>query len=311
MPSVADRLVLGTWGLAGSFRRFAREYGYGAVSASQAGAVLEAAWDGGLRALDLAWSYGDGIAAQRVAAFQSTSGKRFAITCKTGRIQRDGALISTTARSELRAEVDRLASLVGPPAQVLLKDPDREVLTSPLLLELCAGLQDDWPGARVGIASHELDALVGAPAARGPWVAQIEYHGLALARSRRAARCLKERGWTVTGMQPLAYGYATGKFGADHVFAADDWRRLIPARQHAELGQLGAEVAARLSTAVPEETAATTAVGLCLADPLLDAVVIGPKTPDQLRELIRGHAVAADRRLRDAARELWERADAA
>src|SRR5207245_916296 len=95
------------------------------------------------------------------------------------------------------------------------------------------------------------------------------------------------------GMQPLAYGFLGGKYGAASRFPADDWRSRLPAGVRLTLAAAAAALPSFLPPAVRDRPLAEAALAWCLADPALERVVVGPRRPDQLDAVPRAAVLGA------------------
>lgn len=288
-PTGPQRFVLGSWGLAGAGIR-ARS-SYGTVDAGQSSAVLDAAWEAGLRRIDTALSYGDGDGLRRIAAWQRSTGCRWQIVAKPGRPVTDNGPVSRTAPALLLEEVERIADFVGPPDVVLVKDPPEPEYVGGQLPGVLDRLEALLPRALVGVASHRPDLACDLPGGIRTRIAQVELNGVnrfmavppIVKLSRSAAGGTRPPAWRVWAMQPLAYGYLADP---RRIPAPEDWRSRIPDPSLRLLRATAAAFVERLRASVPigaGKDPAALAIAYCLCVPGVDRVVVGPRTTEQLR----------------------------
>src|SRR5207253_8592493 len=113
---------------------------------------------------------------------------------------------------------------------------------------------------------HDLAGTLGEAPVPGA-IVQLEHHLLNRHVAVPTAALLAERGWRVWGMQPLAYGFLGGKYGAASRFPADDWRSRLPAGVRLTLAAAAAALPSFLPPAVRDRPLAEAALAWCLADP--------------------------------------------
>jgi aryl-alcohol dehydrogenase-like predicted oxidoreductase len=115
---------------------------------------------------------------------------------------------------------------------------------------------------------------------------------------------MKGKHWNVWAVQPLAYGFLGRKYHGTWSFPADDWRSQMPPRIKEILHDLSESFLVQFSPFLGEVPPAACAIAFCLADPNIDRVVVGPKTPGQLQDSIIALELAADPSFRNAADRL-------
>lgn len=169
----------------------ATRLGYGAASLGnlfeeldddRAHAVLEAAWDSGIRSFDTAPHYGLGLAERRLGAFLQTKPRaEFVVSTKVGRLlrpdpggekldlaegfhvrsnlRREWDFSATGIRASLAESLDRLG--LDRVDAVYLHDPERHDLDAALTRALPAleQLRADGSVARIGVGSMVTEAL--------------------------------------------------------------------------------------------------------------------------------------------------------
>ncbi|MFE2533491.1 aldo/keto reductase [Streptomyces sp. NPDC059371] len=299
MPArtVSDSLVLGTWGLSGR-GRLPIDRSYGEVADDVAYETMDRAWEAGLRIIDTAPGYGAGEGLRRVGQWQRTRGRWWRNVAKPGRPLTGRGPVSDLSLPGLVAEIEYGAAFAGRPGYILVKDPDIRSFSDGSLAETLRSLENRFPAATVGVASHFPETLAEfaerchPPGAR---IAQIELNAVNHRVACPAAGRLDARGWEVWAMQPLAYGFLAHP---DFVpIPGTDWRSHLPAETQAVM-RAAARGFARAVHSVREPgsppTARTTApaawaIAFCLSVPSVKRIVIGPKNAAQLEAAL--HAV--------------------
>jgi D-threo-aldose 1-dehydrogenase len=156
---------------------------YRAITDAQAWAVLDAAWDSGIRYFDTAPHYGLGLSERRLGAFLATKPRReFTISTKVGRLLRpnpDGAgrlddendfavpadlqRVWDFSADGLRRSIEESLTRLGLDSVdiVYLHDPERHDLALGLSsLPALAGLRDEGLVSAVGVGSMVTEALL-------------------------------------------------------------------------------------------------------------------------------------------------------
>lgn len=303
MPSPPDRserrlpgkVVLGTWGLSGATEIDGKPAGYSSVPEDDFVDVLDAAYDAGVRWIDVAPGYGGGAGVRRLAAWQRRRGQSWQVVFKPGRpINGDGPR-SDLSSAALTTEIGECVELLGEPATVLIKDPPEEAFRDGSLRRRLRSLRDDHGYSAVGVATNRLDDVtkLGSPPVPGA-VVQLEYHMLNRFVSVSVARSLAAVGWRVWGMQPLAYGFLGGRHGTATAFRHDDWRSRMPASVRNGLSLGAAALRKSLPGDLRQHPLAEAALAWCLASPFLDAVVVGPRNRAQFATLHDAAVLAYD-----------------
>lgn len=256
-------------------------------------AVLDAAWDSGLRWIDTAPTYGGGEGLKRLAAWQDARGRSWRKVVKPGRPMTAAGPHSDLSVTSLTAEVGACAQLIGDPIAVLVKDPPESAYQDGSLRDLLSRLVGRWP--IVGIATHRLDLipLLGA-APVGNMVVQLEFHLLNRFTAVQAAAMAATAHWQVWAMQPLAYGFLGGRHTIGTSFPAMDWRSRMPSEVRTALAAGTSALRRSMPTALREYPISQLAVAWCLASPAVDRVVIGPRTSEQFADTMTATRLAAE-----------------
>lgn len=287
----AEKLVLGTWGISGATPPGSGPLGYGRVGRSAAQEVLSEAWDGGIRWVDTCATYGAGQGFELLKAWQRTTGCQFNVVIKVGRPIVDGMPRSSCALGPLLEQIARERDELGRVAMLLIKDPPAELFVNGEIGPLLTALQARLPGLALGIATHRLECCQYLPSVQGHTV-QLEFNALNAPTAAPVVTSLVERGWSVWGMQPLAYGFL-GSRCAPGTFERDDWRCLLSA-DYVRVMQAGsASFRERWRDVFPDVPLARVAIAYCLAQAGLQRVVVGPKSAGQLRDAWHALALSA------------------
>lgn len=303
---LADRVVLGSWGLAGAYTVDGAPNGYAQLPEERVDEVLDAAWDAGLRWVDVAPGYGAGAGLRVLAGWQRRRGRTWHAVVKPGRAVGSDGPRSDVSVTGVAAELRDIEAVLPNPAGVLVKDPPGTAFADGSLSALLTWLarrDGAAVGSVVGIATHRLDlaARLGEPPVPGA-VVQLEYHLLNRHVAVPAAATLAARGWRVWAMQPLAYGFLGGRYDATTRFPADDWRSRIPARVRAAFAASAALLPGWLPSPVRERPLAEAALAWCLADENVARVVVGPRRAEHVASA--GRALALAPSLADRVRDI-------
>lgn len=283
--------------------------GYGAANVGnlfreltdeQATAILEAAWDSGVRYFDTAPHYGLGLSERRLGAFLQTKPRdEFVLSTKVGRLLRtnpdgDGGLdlahdfhVRTDLRrvwdfsaDGIRASLDESRERLGlDRVDILyLHDPERHDLDLAIAEALPAlvDLRNDGEVAAVGVGSMVTDALT----------ASVNAADLDLIMLAGRYTLLEQP--AAVDVLPACHARGTGVVAAS-VFNSGLLAKAQPRREgRYEYGALPDELWQKLQRIVEICDAhgvplPAAAVQFPLRDPAVRSVVVGGSTPDQLR----------------------------
>jgi aryl-alcohol dehydrogenase-like predicted oxidoreductase len=272
-----SRLILGcgNFGGIGSAPAF---FGQG-ESEEEAHALLDAAWEAGITALDTADAYGGGRSESFIGRWLASRGVRPVLTTKTFNPTSEGAdrgLAPERIRRQIETSLERLGVDRVDVYLAHAMDPDTPVAdTAAAFAELQeAGTIRAWGGSNVDAAWIE--------AAR-PAVVQNS-HSLLERDDAVLALCARQ-GIAYAPFGPLAGGWLTGKYrrgaeppaGSRMTLRPGPYRHLQQDRVYDALEAFERVAAARGTTA------AALAFAWLLADPRVTAIVLGPRRPDHLR----------------------------
>jgi 1-deoxyxylulose-5-phosphate synthase len=280
---VHDRLVLGcgNFGGIGSAPAF---FGQGETR-EEAFALMDAAWAAGSRRFDTADAYGGGRSETWIGEWMRDRGARPTLTTKVFHSvvgdPTDRGLAPARIRRQIEGSLERLG--VERIDLYLTHQPDPD---TPLedTLDALTQLRDEGLVADLGLSNVDADearrALELAPVA----AIQNSYSLL-----DREAEELLELPVRFQAFGPLAGGWLTGKYrrgeaapeGSRMTLRPEPYRHLEADRVHDALDRFGAAAEAR------GVDRATLAFAWLLADPRVDAVVLGPRRPEHLEPALR------------------------
>jgi aryl-alcohol dehydrogenase-like predicted oxidoreductase len=274
-------MAIGTWGLSGD--------AYGQVSEATQEAVLRRALEVGITLVETADVYGSGqmerVIGRVLAAHAAQSGEDVVVVTKIGVDRRASPPRKRFEPAYLRDAVQGSTTRLGRrPDVVLLHNPAPAAMTPEVIDELVAlkaeGKIGHW-GASVGDETAGRTAL-----RRGAEVIELAYNLLHSTDLHRLAGEVMVTGAGVLARTTLAYGLLAGTWAADQTFPEGDHRaqRWTAPELHVRLEQLGA-VRFLVHGAVTTMRAA--AVRFVLANSLVSSAVLGPRSVQQLEDVIR------------------------
>lgn len=243
---------LGTWQLGSD---------WGAVSETEALAVLDAAVDAGVTFFDTADVYGDGRSEQVIGQFLAANpGADVFVATKMGRREAQNPNNFTLAkfrewtdRSRRNLGVDRLdlVQLHCPPTPVFLLDTVYDALDT---------LVSDGAIANYGVSVETCDEALAAIARPGTASVQIILNAFRLKPLEKVLPAAREAGVGIIARVPLASGLLSGRYTPTTEFAPDDHRTYNRDGSAFDVGETfagvdfstGVRAAEELATYVPE-----------------------------------------------------------
>ncbi|MEX2210642.1 MAG: aldo/keto reductase [Gaiellaceae bacterium] len=271
-------LGCGNFGGVGSAPEF---FGQG-ESRDEAFAVMDAAWELGIRHFDTAASYGGGRSEQWLGEWMAERGRRPTITTKvfhsvTGD-PADRGLAPERIRHELRGSLERLG--LDSVDVYLLHEPDPETPLEATLATLDELLQEGLVGA-VGASNVDVKYLE-----RGletlTWV-QNSYSLLDRESEGVLALCARE-GLSFAAFGPLAGGWLTGKYRRGEPAPAGSRMTLRPEPYERFRDE---RVYAGIEALAERGDPPTLALAWLLADHRVTSIVVGPRRPAHLEPVVR------------------------
>ena len=273
-----SELALGTWGLSGD--------AYGPVDPAVAERVIVRALDIGVTTFDTADAYGAG---KMEALLGRLAGKRdgVVLVTKVG-IDRtidppqrrfDPEYVERAVSASLRRlRRDRLDLL-------LLHNPTPDALHEGHAVEAVVALKDRGLVAHWGVAAGDVE-VAGVAIEKGAEVIELAYNLLHGRDLHRLAGDLMVGQVGVLARSTLGHGLLAGMWPKDRVFEQGDHRRERWS-SHELAHRIGQLDAVRYLVKGDVKTMRAAAVRFALANHLVGAAVLGPRTVEQLEQLIR------------------------
>ena len=271
-----SEMSIGTWGLSGD--------AYGPVDEATQERVLRRALEIGMTLVETADVYGSGRM-ERVVG-RAVAGLDDVVVVTRGGIDRGASPPRKRFDAEyLRAAVEGSTTRLGRrPDVYLLHNPAESALTTETIDAVMAlkaeGKIGHW-GVSVG------DLAAGRAALRkGAEVVELAYNLLHSSDLHRLAGEVMVAGAGVLARSTLAYGLLAGQWAHGREFPAGDHRadRWTRAELERRLDQLGA---VRFLVQGCVETMRAAAVRFVLANSLVSSAVLGPRSVEQLEDIVR------------------------
>lgn len=271
-------MALGTWGLSGD--------GYGPVDEGEAERVARRAIDMGFTLFDTADAYGAGRM-EELCARVCAGRPEVVVVTKGGTDRTTSPPRKRFDASSLRLAVERsLRRLSRERIDVyLLHNPSAEALASGEAIDLMSDLKKEGKIAHWGVSAGDVDT--GRAALRkGAEVIELAYNLVQSSDLHRLAGEIAVAGAGVVARSTLAYGLLAATWAKDREFAAGDhradrWTKLELQRRFEQLEAL------RFLVHGEVETMRAAAVRFVLANSLVACAVLGPRTVEQLEQLVR------------------------
>jgi len=246
----------------------------------EAFAVMDAAWERGVRRFDTASSYGGGQSEQIVGAWLRERGPRgLALASKVFHPVHEGD-DSGLAPARIRRIVDESRERLGVERidVYLVHEPDPAVALAESLATFAKLLREGSIGA-IGVSNVDAEYLAEAVALAPIAVVQNEYSLLVRDAERDVLPLCAEHGIEFQAFSPLAGGWLTGKYTRDATFPAGSRMTLRPG-PYADF--VRDDVFDSLEELARRGDPATLALAWILGNPRVGAVVVGPRRPAQL-----------------------------
>jgi aryl-alcohol dehydrogenase-like predicted oxidoreductase len=284
---VSERIVLGC-GNFGGIGSAPELFGHG-ESGEEAFAIMNAAWDAGIRWFDTADAYGGGRSEATIGRWIAATGNRPTITTKTYNPMDTGQDVGLARRRILRQVETSLQRLgVDRIDFYLAHEFDPEV---PLAETLGAfeELVERGVVRAYGLSNFDAGQVEEAAHIGRPQLVQNELSLLARGDEAELLPFCAERGIDYQAFSPLGGGWLTGKYRAGERYPAgsrmtlrpDPYEHLIHDRTFRALEELQAEAAER-DLELP-----ALALAWVLAQPGVSGIVVGPRRPEHLEPALR------------------------
>ncbi len=273
-----SELSLGTWGLSGD--------AYGSVALEDAEKVVRRSLDIGFTTFETSDAYGAGAMEALLGRVVPSAGDVVVVT-KVG-IDRTVAppqrrfdeehLDRASAASAKRLKRERLDVL-------LLHHPTLDALHEGSVVEHVTRLKEKGRVAHWGVAAGDVD-VARLAIEKGAEVVELAYNLFHSVDLHRVAGELMVSQVGVLARSTLSYGLLAGMWPKDRVFPAGDHRRdrWTAAELEHRLSQLEA---VRFLVKGDVRTLRAAAVRFVLANHLVGSAVLGPRTAEQLEQLVR------------------------
>jgi len=270
---------------------------YRAISDEDARAVLEAAWESGIRYFDTAPHYGLGLSERRLGSFLATKPRAdFVVSTKVGRLLRPSAetahvlddanqfAVPASLRrvwdfsaGGIRASLDESLERLGlSEVDVLyMHDPDEHDLTADLStgVPALAALRDEGLVTAVGIGSKSTAALLAAVRTGALDLAMVAGRYTLLEQADEVVAACHETRVAIVAAAIFNSGLLSKpRPGGRYEYGA------VPPELLARAQRI-AEVCERHGATLPEA-----ALQFPLREPAVHSVVVGAATPEQVRE---------------------------
>ena len=253
-------------------------------SEEEAVAVMDAAWQQGIRWFDTADAYGGGRSERAIGRWIASRGERPRITTKTFNPM-DASADSGLSRTRIRRQIESSLDRIGVEHVDLYLAHEFDPAT-PLdeTIETFEQLAAEKLIGAYGVSNFGAEQLAGALAAGRPAVVQNEYSLLTRGDEEDVLPLGAERGVAYQAFSPLAGGWLTGKYrrgeqrpaGSRMALRPDPYLHLDDDRVYDALERFRAEAARRTTTM------AALAIAWVLSHPSVTGVVVGPRRPEHL-----------------------------
>jgi aryl-alcohol dehydrogenase-like predicted oxidoreductase len=281
-----SRVILGcgNFGGIGSSPAF---FGRGETE-DEAHAILDAAWEAGITTLDTADAYGGGRSESYIGSWLRGKGPevrdRIVLTTKTFNPMSEGAdhgLSRDRIRRQVQTSLERLGVEAVPLYLAHAMDPDTPVAET---IGAFAELAEEGTIAAYGGSNVDAGWLAEALQAGEPGWAQNSYSLLEREDEGDVLPVCAREGLGYTPFSPLAGGWLTGKYrrGAAAPAGSRMTMRPEPYRRFENDAVYDALEAFEAHARERGTTPAALAIAWLLAQPVVTAVVLGPRRPEHL-----------------------------
>jgi aryl-alcohol dehydrogenase-like predicted oxidoreductase len=296
-------LGCGNFGGVGSAPAF---FGRG-IAEDGAFALMDAAWEMGLRHFDTADAYGGGRSEAMIGRWCAARGVRPAITTKTFNPMDDGAdsgLAPARIERQLASSLERLGA--ERVYLYLAHDFDPSVALEETFAAFEALAVAGSIGA-YGVSNFDAEQLRGAIEVGSPVCVQNSFSLLERADEREVLAICRERDVAYAAFGPLAGGWLTGKYRRGEEFPAGSrmTQRPEPYEGFVRDGVFDALEALEAMALARGISMAGLALAWLLAEPRLTSIVVGPTRPEQLEPVAEALANPLTARERDELSRLF------
>ena len=275
---VVSELGIGTWGLSGD--------AYGKVEESEAEVVLRRAIDIGFTLIDTADAYGGGRM-ERLCGKLAKEHPELVIVTKGGIDRTTDSPRKRFGADYLRGAVERSCKRLGKDSlQVfLLHGPTPDTLHTGEAVETMEALKKDGKIEHWGVAAGDED-VARAAIDKGAEVIELAYNLMHPIDLHRIAGDVMVSGCGILARSVLGHGLLAGMWTKERTFGERDHRNDRWTRMELEhrIDQLDA---VRFLVKGDVHTLRGAAVRFALANHVVSSAVLGPRTKEQLEQLVR------------------------
>jgi aryl-alcohol dehydrogenase-like predicted oxidoreductase len=273
-----SEMALGTWGLSGD--------GYGAVDDESQERVLRRAVEMGVTLVDTADAYGSGRMERLVGRVLADHPDLVVVT-KGGTDRTTSPPRKRFDAAYLRECVDRSIRRLGrqPIDVYLLHNPSEFAVRSGEAVDALVALKNEGKIAHWGVSAGDVD--VGRAALqRGAEVIELAYNLVHASDLHRLAGEIMVSGAGLLARSTLAYGLLSGTWTANREFSEGDHRanRWTKPEIERRVEQLAA---VRFLVRGDVWTMRSAAVRFVLSNRLVSSAVLGPRSVEQLEDVVR------------------------
>lgn len=272
-------LGCGNFGGVGSAPEF---FGHG-TPYDEAFAIMDRAWDAGIRWFDTADAYGGGTSERWIGEWMRERGRRPAITTKvfhsTVGNADDTGLAPARVRRQLESSLGRLG--VGAVDVYLAHEPDPAVPLDETIACLEA-LQDEGLIGAWGLSNFELAAIE----AHHPALVQNSFSLLDRADEQEVLPYCREHGISYVPYGPLAGGWLTGKYRRGESFPAGSRMTQRPEPYERYVDDAVYDLVEQLEQGARERGVSAATLAFAWVLERCDGAVCGPGTAAQLDPVV-------------------------
>jgi aryl-alcohol dehydrogenase-like predicted oxidoreductase len=301
-----DRFVLGcgNFGGIGSAPEF---FGQG-ESEEEAFAIMDAAWELGLRWFDTADAYGGGRSESAVGAWMRATGNRPRLTTKTFNPMKEGA-DSGLSRDRVLRQIETSLERLGVDSVDLYLaheyDPGAPIAETIAAFEELVGA---GVVAEYGVSNFDEPQLAAAVDAGRPALVQNSYSLLERGDEEAVVPLCSAHGVRYQAFSPLAGGWLAGRYrrgqsppaGSRMTMRPGPYRHLDVPRVYDGLDALAAEAERR------GVSSAGLALAWVVASPGVDSAVVGPRQPEHLEPVREAVGLQLDEAEHEALASLFD-----
>lgn len=275
---VVSEQAIGTWGLGGE--------AYGPVAEEDAEKVLRRAIEIGFDVVDTADAYGGGRMERLVGKLLKDHPDLVVVT-KGGIDRTTDPARKTFDPTYLRAAVERSCKRLGVEAipLYLLHHPTPDAIYGSEAVITMEALKKEGKIRHWGVAAGDED-VARAAIDKGAEVVELAYNLLHPIDLHRLSGDVMVAGTGILARSVLAYGLLAGMWAKDRSFPEGDHRNERWTRMELEL-RIDQLDAVRFLVKSDVHTLRGAAVRFVLASHLVSAAVLGPRTVEQLEQLVR------------------------